>query len=126
MDQWTLCDGTKAQAEDWGHSEDIALLVEEESGLSCGDDRRCVKHIFREHTQEAHHLTNLGAEGQRKITVDKGDNAELEGGTRILGRHQKDRRKERMGSCDLRCGQRQVDHKKCNYSTSDDLHGHGI
>ena len=26
-----------------------------------------VKHIFREHTQEAHHLTNLGAKGQRKI-----------------------------------------------------------
>ena len=30
-----------------------------------------VKHIFREH-----HLANLGAERQRKITVEKGDNTE--------------------------------------------------
>ena len=65
-----------------------------------------VKHISREHTQEADHLTNLGAEGQRKITVEKV--RELEGGTRISGTEQKDRRKERMWSCDLRCGQRPV------------------
>ena len=30
-----------------------------------------VKHISREQTQEADHLANLGAEGQRKITVEK-------------------------------------------------------
>ena len=27
-----------------------------------------VKHIFREHNQESHHLANLGTEGQRKVT----------------------------------------------------------
>ena len=32
-----------------------------------------VKHIFRERNQEADHQANLGAEGQRKITVDKGN-----------------------------------------------------
>ena len=35
-----------------------------------------VNHIFREHNQEADHLANLGVKGQRKITVDKGDNTE--------------------------------------------------
>ena len=34
------------------------------------------KHIFREHNQEAEHLANLGAEGQRKITVEKGNDTE--------------------------------------------------
>ena len=28
-------------------------------------------HIFREHHQEAGHLANLGAEGQRKTTVER-------------------------------------------------------
>ena len=35
-----------------------------------------VKHLFREHNQEAEHLENLGAEGQRKITIEKGDSTE--------------------------------------------------
>ena len=29
-----------------------------------------VKHIFREHNQEADHLANLGAEEQRKIMIE--------------------------------------------------------
>ena len=33
-----------------------------------------VKHIFREHHQEADHLANLGAEEQ--VIVEKGDNTE--------------------------------------------------
>ena len=35
-----------------------------------------VKHIFRKHNQEADHLANLGAEGLRKITVEKENNTE--------------------------------------------------
>ena len=35
-----------------------------------------MKHIFREHNQEADHLASMGAEGQRKITVETGNNAE--------------------------------------------------
>ena len=35
-----------------------------------------VKHIFREHNQEADHRANLGAEGQRKIVVDRDNNNE--------------------------------------------------
>ena len=31
-----------------------------------------VKHIFREHNQEADHLASLGADGMRRITVEKG------------------------------------------------------
>ena len=34
------------------------------------------KHIFRKHNQEADCLTNLGTEGWRKITVEKGTNTE--------------------------------------------------
>ena len=36
----------------------------------------CVKHIFREHNQEADHWTNLGADGQRRFMFDKGSNTE--------------------------------------------------
>ena len=32
--------------------------------------------FFREHNQEADHLANLGAEGQRQITVEKRDSTE--------------------------------------------------
>ena len=35
-----------------------------------------VKHIFREHYQEADHWANLGAEGQRTIISDKGNSTE--------------------------------------------------
>ena len=35
-----------------------------------------MKHIFREHNQEADHWANLGAEGQRKITAEKGNSTE--------------------------------------------------
>ena len=35
-----------------------------------------VKHIFREHNQEADHLANLGTSGQRKITIDGVKNTE--------------------------------------------------
>ena len=52
--------------------------------ISHSDDY--VKHIFREHNQEADHWANLCAEGQRKIVVDKGNNNEnLVGGARLLG-----------------------------------------
>ena len=33
-----------------------------------------VKHNFREHNQEADHLANLGAEGQRHIDIEKMEN----------------------------------------------------
>ena len=35
-----------------------------------------MKHIFREHNQEADHLANLGADGQWKITTDGVKNTE--------------------------------------------------
>ena len=35
-----------------------------------------VRRVLREHNQEADHLANLGAEGQRQITVVKGDSTE--------------------------------------------------
>ena len=35
-----------------------------------------VKHVYREHTQEADHWANIGAQGQRKIVLDKRDNSE--------------------------------------------------
>ena len=55
----------------------VAPLVEEKKVAfpeSQIDDY--VKHIFREHNQEADHLANLGAEGQRKVTVERGNNTE--------------------------------------------------
>ena len=35
-----------------------------------------VRHVLREHNQEADHLANLAPEGQRQITVEKGDSTE--------------------------------------------------
>ena len=72
-----------------------------------------VKHFFREHNQEVDHLPHLGAERQRKITVDKGDNTEnWKGCTRIFGRQQKVRPTERIWCCDRRCAQGQMDHNQ--------------
>ena len=35
-----------------------------------------VKHIFREHNQEADHLANLGTEGQKEVTIEGVKNTE--------------------------------------------------
>ena len=53
-----------------------------------------MKHIFREHNQEADHWANMGAEGQNKIIVGKGKNTEnwkavrcfWDGSTKTYGR----------------------------------------
>ena len=44
-----------------------------------------VKHVFREHNREADHCTNIGAEGQRKIVIDRCRKfRDVEGGERLL------------------------------------------
>ena len=35
-----------------------------------------VKHVYREHGQEADHWANIGAKGQRKKVLDRRDNSE--------------------------------------------------
>ena len=35
-----------------------------------------VKHVFREHNTEADHSANVGAEGQRKVVIDRKGNAD--------------------------------------------------
>ena len=69
--------GNSKVAERWitGHYA-MVTKYEDKIGYPVGliDDH--VKHISREHKQEADHLANLGAKGQRKITVEKGDNTE--------------------------------------------------
>ena len=58
------------------YSSDNAFVVAEESCLLNGTGRRLCEARFREHNQEADHLANLGAEGERKVTVEKEDNKE--------------------------------------------------
>ena len=70
MDQWPLCHGSKIQMENGTYSENVAFVVEEKDCISRHTHRR----LFE--AQEADHLANLGAEGQRKITVEKGNNSE--------------------------------------------------
>ena len=36
----------------------------------------CVKHVYREHNQEAGHWANIGAQGQKKFVFDRRDNSE--------------------------------------------------
>ena len=86
-----------------------------------------VNHIFREHNQEADHLTNLGVKGQRKITVDKGDNTENWKAARGFW----DCSEKTGGRCGCGvvikgCGQSQVDHNHLNCSSAEDLYGYGI
>ena len=49
-----------------------------------------VKHVFREHNQEADHWANIGAKGQRKIVLDKCNNSETWKAVELLGwQHQR-------------------------------------
>ena len=70
--------------------ENVALLVEEERRVVRENDH-CVKHIFREHHQEADHLAKLGAEGKSKITI-----GTIESSSWLLGWQQKGRRNHRV------------------------------
>ena len=60
----------------WPNSKDILLLVEREIANSISKIDDFVKHVFREHNQEADQWANLGAEEQRTTAVDKGSNTE--------------------------------------------------
>ena len=51
-----------------GWKKKIANLISKTDGY--------VKHILREHNSEADHWANVGAEGQRKVVVDKKSNAD--------------------------------------------------
>ena len=62
MDQWALRDG-KHTRKHGACSEDAAFMMEEKTyPVRMIND--CVKHMFREHNQDADHLTNLGTEGE--------------------------------------------------------------
>ena len=58
VDQWALRDGTKVQGEKLGISEDTAFVVEEESCLSCGTDRRLREAQNRRAQSGGNHLAN--------------------------------------------------------------------
>ena len=76
MDQWPASPRTEIHRKNWPSSKDIMLLVKSKiaNPISKMDDY--VQHVFREHNQEADHWANLGADGQRKIGVDKGNDTE--------------------------------------------------
>ena len=63
--------------------ENVALLVGEERRVVRKNDH-CVKHIFREHNQEADHLGNFGAEGKSKMAT-----GTMESSSCVLGLQQK-------------------------------------
>ena len=67
-----------------------------------------VRHVFREHNQEADHLANFDAEWRRE----RRQYRQLDGGTMNLGREQQDRQKKWMWCCGQRCVQKQVDHNQ--------------
>ena len=105
MDQLALHDGTKLSGK-WPYSEDTAFVVEKNTAYPVAQIDDHVKHIFREHKQEADHLANVGAEEP----IGKGDNTELEGCSRVLGWQHKDGWKKHVRCCDQKCGPGQVDH----------------
>ena len=66
----------------WGRSTE-AELAKYKRPHTRGGKRRLpirfrdfVKHVFREHNQEADHWANIGAQGQRKIVPERCDNSE--------------------------------------------------
>ena len=86
-----------------------------------------MKHTVRERNQKADHLANLGVKGQRKITVDKGDNTENWKAVRGLWDcSKKTGGRSGCGVVIKGCGQRQVDHHQYNGVTADDLYGYGF
>ena len=61
------------------------------------------KHIFPEHNQEPDHLANLGTHGQRKVTIERGENTEEWTAVRVYWDGSKKRWPELMWSRDQRC-----------------------
>ena len=74
MDQWPVCSGAQIRKKNRSNSTDMTLLVKRTLHRLSQRFDDCVKHIFREHNQEADYWANLGAEGRRKIIVDRGSN----------------------------------------------------
>ena len=75
MDQWTFSLGQKVQRTNWPSTKDLHTEERQTANpISKIDD--FVKHDFREHNQEADLWASTGAEGQRKIFVDKCNNSE--------------------------------------------------
>ena len=69
-------DGDPVQGKDWTDSQDAAFVVEGERAYPARMLDDFVKHIFREHNQEADHLAMLETGGQRNITTEGVKNAE--------------------------------------------------
>ena len=88
MHQWTSCYGSKHRGK-IGHIQKTLHSSLEEKRLHISSPRlTTVRNTFSgEHNQEADHLANMGAKGQRKITVEKGNNFEnWNGGCSASGR----------------------------------------
>ena len=88
MDQWSKKSGTEVQRTNQPDSKKKKCTRggrgKKANPISKIDDY--VKHIFWEHNRDADHWANLGAEGQRKIVVDRRSNSETwKGGGRLLG-----------------------------------------
>ena len=84
-----------------------------------------VKHIFREHNQEADHLANLGAEAPRKITIEKGENIQKTG-RQLEGFCDGNTKTDGQSGCGVVIkGVEQVDHNQKNCCATEDLYGLG-
>ena len=62
MDQWSIFNGTDIQR---------TKIAKPISNIDV-----FIKHVCREHSQEADFGSNIGAQGQRKIVLDRRDNSE--------------------------------------------------
>ena len=61
MDQLSIFSGTELQRENWPSTKDPALMVAREDCQSISKIDDFVKHVYREHNQEADHWANIGA-----------------------------------------------------------------
>ena len=84
-----------------------------------------VKHIFREHN-EADHWANVGAEGQRKVVVDRKSNAATWKAVKgFWDGSCKDDGKSGCGVAIKGSRQRKMGHDQQKCSPSESWHGHG-
>ena len=84
-----------------------------------------VKHIFREHNLEADHWANVGAEGQKKVVIDKKSNADTRKAVKgFLGWQLQEQWKKWVRCGDQRSRQSKMGHDQQNCSCSESWYSH--
>ena len=108
MDQSRFFSGTEVQRKNRTSSKDLHSWLKENVAKPISNIDGFVKHVYRERNQEADHWANIGAQGHRKIVLDKRTNSETWKAVKgFLGRQF-----QRQWQWWMWCGDQRVDREK--------------